>query len=48
MVKPRPTIIVEGMTRERFDQCNSGINAEFLSKFISFLKRGCFVFCYDD
>lgn len=43
-----PILIVEGMTAEQLEAANQPMSAEFLRKFIAFLRRGPFVSAWDD
>jgi len=44
----QPTLIREDMTAEEYMSANRGISSEFLKDFIGFLRKGTFVFAWDD
>ena len=46
--KESPTYIVQGMNEQEHKQINQNLSKEFLSDFISFLRKGKFKFVWDD
>jgi hypothetical protein len=45
---PRPILLTDTMDKETFGRINRGLQPEFLRDFSNFLRRGDFIFCWDD
>ena len=41
-------LLRDGMTEEQFESANRGLSIDFLENFVEFLKKGTFLFCWDD
>lgn len=48
MQLPASVLLREGMTNDEYKAANKGLTSEFLQDFIAFLRKGQFVFAWDD
>lgn len=46
--EPKSMLLRDGMTQTEFSAANQSLSPQFLRDFIAFLRKGCFVFGWDD